>query len=114
MLFSKKKIQQKVVQEGLVIGEYCTLSELGSLPIDGAIALFTSGQLGPKINRGFTELFFVLEGKLEIEMDNRRVVLEKEDLFIMPKDRVHTLYGYNAKIFIVCSPPFDPNNMEFV
>jgi len=114
MFFSKNMAQIKKNSKNLKILEYCTPQDHSHLPMDGAIAYFKTGSFGPKINRNFTELFFILEGALTIELEDQVFKLEKDDLFIIPTGKKHTLFGHNAKLFISCSPQFDPENMEFL
>lgn len=109
MKFSTKDIQTKKINEGLIIDEYC--SHIEGLPIDGAIA-HSNASFGPKINKDFTELFFVLEGRVVIDVEGKRYELTKEELFILPANQKHTIRGYNAKIFIACSPAFKPENIS--
>lgn len=112
MKFLKKDIQKKKISDSLVIDEYC--SDRNDLPIDGAVAHFANTSFGPKINRNFTELFFVLKGRIAVEIDGKRHILNEHDIFIIPPDKTHTIHGYDAQVFIACSPMFNPKNVEMV
>lgn len=114
MLFLKDNGKINQVAENLEVFEYCNIIESTEREMDGAIAYFKAGSFGPKINKGFTELFFMLEGELVIKLEGETFNLKKDDLFIMPKNKKHILYGYDAKIFISCTPPFDVKKMEFL
>jgi len=49
-----------------------------------------------------------------IDMDAQTYELAKGDVFIVPPGKAHTIYGIKAKVFIACSPAFDPKNVEFL
>jgi mannose-6-phosphate isomerase-like protein (cupin superfamily) len=111
MYFSKKNLQTKKINNSLKVSEYCLREK--NLPIDGAIA-YLNGIFGLKINRKFHEMFFVISGKVKIDLEETEYMLEEEDLFIIPPDKAHTIYGYDAKIFIACTPQFNARNIEMI
>lgn len=90
--------------------EYCKPG--ADLPLDGAYCKI-NGSLGPKINKTFTELFFIISGKLIIEIDDVVHVLGEKDMYIVPMDQKHKLIGEECEVFIACSPQFDAKGMEF-
>jgi len=112
MKFAKEYAQVKSFDNGVTVREYC--QGVKDLPLDGAIAYFDNGVFGPKKNRVFAELFYVLKGTLMIDMDAQTYELAKGDMFIIPPGKAHTIYGIKAKVFIACSPAFDPKNVEFL
>jgi len=109
--FSKKNVQTKELNDGLIIDEYCAKEK--NLPIDGAMARF-NGSFGPKVNKKFYELFLVISGKMKIDLEGTKYILEEGDIFILPPDKVHTTYGYAAKVFIACTPQFEAKNVEMM
>ena len=62
MKFAKNKRIKKQYHDGLTVYEYCPGDKKFSL--DGAVAEFSKGVLGPKINKSFQELIFMLDGKV--------------------------------------------------
>jgi len=110
MKFAKKDVVLKKLSEHVIVWEYCTKGQRP--PIDAAIA-YVHGVLGPKTNLDFAELFYVLEGSLQVVLDDHTLILEKGDVGIIPSGRRHTLHGYHAKLFISCSPPFDATKVVF-
>ncbi len=111
MKFAKKDIQTKELQEGLTIDEYCKPDH--PFPIDGAVAHFNNGECSWKTNKGFYELFYVIDGQLTIEHEDEKTMLEKGDMYIIEPDKKHRTFSDKADIFIVCNPPFDVNNVEW-
>ena len=111
MFFPKKNLIEKNYGEDVIVWEYS--KDYGDLPMDGALS-FINGKMGPK-KEGFAELFFCLSGELDviIEDTGEKNTLKSEDMFIVPVGIKHTLIGRNARILIVCNPPFDPEKMEF-
>ena len=63
MKFLHKDSIQKKITDQIILHEYC--ETVSNLPVDGAYAKI-NGPLGPKINKSFTELFFVISGKLQL------------------------------------------------
>ena len=108
MKFSKNGAKKKEISNALVVDEYC--AHVPNLPIDGAVA-YLDGSFGPKTNVNFTELLFVLKGKIVIQFDKNVYELYEEDMFIIPPNKKHSLNGSNAKIFIACAPGFRPENL---
>lgn len=111
MKFLWTKAKKKKINDNLTVYEICHSQR--NLPIDGAIVEL-NGIFGPKINRKFTELFFVISGKLMIEENDNIYELKERDVYIVMPGKIHTLHGINCSMFISCTPPFDPLNMEFL
>jgi len=83
-------------------------------PIDCAIAKFRNSEYPWKINVGFYETFFVLDGGCFIEFDDEKITLEKHDFFIIEPNKKHRSYADFADVIINCTPPFDVANVKFV
>lgn len=98
------------ITDNIMLYEYCETKS--NLAIDGAYALI-NGSYGPKTNKTFSELFFVISGKLEVEYNNSIHVLQAKDMLIVPPRTKHKIIGYECEAFISCSPQFDPNEVEF-
>lgn len=109
MKFLHKDAKRKQITDNIVLDEYCEPDS--NLPIDGAYAQI-NGTLGPKINRSFSELFFVISGKLEIEVNNTVHILKDKDMYIVPPNTKHKMLGERCEVFISCSPQFNVNNVE--
>ena len=62
---------------GIKIVEYCAGNNL--FPTDCAIAYFRNNEYPCKINRGFHEMLFILEGVVFLEFENEVVYLKKQD-----------------------------------
>lgn len=103
--------KEKKINDSLRVYEMC--HDKRKLPMDGAIAEL-NGVFGPKINKMFTELFFVISGMLIIEEDGKIYELKERDMYIVLPGKIHTLRGTNCSAFISCTPPFDPLNMEIL
>jgi mannose-6-phosphate isomerase-like protein (cupin superfamily) len=103
--------KKKEINDCLKVYEMC--HDKRNLSMDGAIAEL-NGVFGPKINKTFTELFFVISGKLVIEEDDKSYELKERDMYIVLPGKTHTLHGINCSMFISCTPPFDPLNMEIL
>jgi len=111
MKFFWNNTTQKHLSTSVKVYEYC--DKFNNLPIDAAIAEL-DGQFGPKINNVFTELFFVISGKLTILEGNNEHTLNTRDVYIMQPGIKHVLYGEKCTLFISCSPQFNPVNVNFV
>lgn len=111
MKFSKK---DSLVKEafGMKIVEYCEGEH--RFPIDCAIVHFRNSQYPWKINHGFYETFFVLEGECTIDFENETVHLSKHDFFVIEPERRHSTKAISADVLINCNPPFDIKNVEFL
>lgn len=110
MMFSQKGVKTKEVF-GMKIDEYCEGGNTSS--IDCAVAHFRNSRYPWKINHGFYETFFVLEGTCTIEFENETVTLAKHDFFVIEPERKHTSRAEFADVVINCTPPFDIKNVEF-
>lgn len=108
MKFSKDDRVEIRVNDKVVVFDYCNKEK--NLPIDGAVAQL-DGLYGPKLNKKFSELFYVLKGSMIIDVEGEESRLEKGDVFIVLPEKEHTIYGEGAKVFIACSPQFDPKNV---
>ena len=109
--FPKNDVRIKQYSPELIIKEY--FPENNKLPLDSAIAEINTSY-GPKINKVFTELFFVLQGQLEIESDGHTEIFNEGDVAVVSPDIPHTIRGYNATVFIVCTPPFQAKHVEML
>ena len=110
MKFALKDAEEKEAF-GMKIDEYC--EGKNPFPIDCAVVHFRNNQYPWKINHGFLETFFVLEGECTIEFEDEVVTLSKYDFFVIEPDRKHTSRAKNADVMISCTPPFDIKNVEF-
>ena len=96
---------------GIEIVEYCGSDNL--FPIDCAIAYFRNNKYPCKINHGFYEMFFILEGSCSVIFENSVVELQKNDMHIIEPEKKHITRAEIADILIICTPPFDTKNVEF-
>ena len=96
---------------GMKIVEYC--EGKNPFPIDCAVVHFRNNQYPWKINHGFYETFFVLEGECTIEFEDEIVLLSKHDFFVIEPERKHTSKAESADVMVACTPPFDIKNVEF-
>ena len=96
---------------GMKIIEYC--EGKNPFPIDCAVVHFRNNQYPWKINHGFYETFFVLEGECTIEFEDETVQLSKHDFFVIEPERKHTSRAEFADVMVACTPPFDIKNVEF-
>ena len=72
---------------GMKIDEYCEGGN--TLPIDCAVVHFRNSHYPWKINHGFHETFFVLDGECTIEFEDETVTLSKYDFFVIEPARKH-------------------------
>ena len=70
---------------GMKIFEYCCVDN--RLPLDCAVVKFRNNKYPWKINHGFHEAFFILEGECFIEFENETVQLSKHDFFIIEPEK---------------------------
>jgi len=68
----------------------------------------------PHYHKTLTELYYVIscEPGTVMQLDGERIPLHEEMLVLVPPNTVHRVIG-TAKVLIVVSPKFDPND-EFV
>ncbi len=96
---------------GIDIVELC--SSNNPFPIDGAVAYFRNNEYPCKINHGFYEMFYILDGECSIVFEDKVVELKKGDMHVIEPEKKHITQAKYADIFIVCNPPFDIKNVEF-
>lgn len=111
MKISKDKSEKKTVDNGLDVYEYLKDT---TYPIDAAVAVFKNAKHPAKINKGFFELFYIIDGVLNIEINGKIEELNQGDVFMVEPNKLHKIFADFAKVFIVCNPPFNPNNIEMV
>jgi mannose-6-phosphate isomerase-like protein (cupin superfamily) len=111
MKFLFKESKEIQITDQIILNEYC--SDISNLAIDGAYAKI-NGPYGPKINTTFSELFFVITGKLRIDLNGEIHELNKKDFLIIPPNSKHKILGDHCEVFIACSPQFNINDVEFV
>jgi quercetin dioxygenase-like cupin family protein len=116
--FSAEESNVKHFSEDLKISEYMSGTDL---PMDCAIANFKNGASYPiKKNVDFFEMFYVLKGKLTIDFNVDQnvgdiVVLDVGDVAVIPPNIAHKVCTDDfADVLIVCNPPFDIKNIEFL
>ena len=97
---------------GMEILEYCCNNE-NRTPLDCAVVKFRNNKYPCKINHGFYESFFILEGECFVEFENETVQLSKHDFFVIEPERKHTTYAKFANIVVCCTPPFDIKKVTF-
>lgn len=56
-----------------------------------------------------TELYYCLEGKGYLELDEEEVELEPGTVVMIPPGIRHRAYG-DVKVLVVCCPAFSPND----
>ena len=110
MKFAKENAEIKEAF-GMEIVEYC--EDKNPFPIDCAVVHFRNNQYPWKINHGFYETFFVLEGECIIEFENETFTLSKHDFFVIEPEKKHTSRAKSADVMISCTPPFNIKNIEF-
>ncbi len=110
MKFLHKDSTIKNITDKIILYEYC--ENASNLLIDGAYAKI-NGSLGPKINKSFTELFFVISGKLQLEIEGVIHELHEKDMYIVPPNTKHKILGTACEVFIACSPQFNENDVKF-
>ncbi len=110
MKFLHKDAIRKNISEQIILDEYC--ENVSNLPVDGAYSKI-NGAYGPKINKSFTEFFFVISGKLQIEVDGFIHELNEKDMYIVSPNTKHKMLGTACEVFIACSPQFNENDVEF-
>lgn len=98
---------------GMGILEYCYNSE-NYTPLDCAVVKFRNNRYPWKINHGFHEAFFILEGECFVEFENETVQLSKHDFFVIEPEKEHTTYAEFADIVVCCTPPFDIKKVTFL
>ncbi len=110
MKFAKADVE---IQEcfGMKIDEYCVGKN--PFPLDCVVVHFRNNQYPWKINHGFYEAFFVLEGECTIEFENDTVTLMKHDFFVIEPELKHTSRAKFADVMITRTPAFDIKNVEF-
>lgn len=88
---------------------------LGDKDINGAV-IELKGRYPDKgrvVNLKCKELVYVLEGSVLLEVEGRKVKLEKGDeVLIMPKEKYH--WEGNCKIFTACAPAWFPEQHKMV
>ena len=97
---------------GIKIEEYC-MGKDNPFPIDCAIVYFRNNVYPCKINYGFYEAFFVLEGECEIVFENETVQLSKHDFHVIAPGKKHITKAKYADILVCCTPPFDRKKLEY-
>ena len=88
MKFSTQEVL-KLETFGLQVEEYCEGKE-NPFPIDCAVVHFWNNEYSCKINHGFFEAFFVLEGECEILFEDETAVpLQKHDFYVIEPEKKH-------------------------
>ncbi len=68
---------------------------------------------GRSVNLKCKEIAHVLSGSVLLEVEGKKVKLEKGDeVLIMPKEKFY--WQGNCTIFMVCNPAFDPKQYKMV
>ncbi|MDR1026568.1 MAG: cupin domain-containing protein [Lactobacillus sp.] len=83
-------------------------------PLDGAVVKVKNGVYPKKINHGFYELFYVMKGYYDVEIDGNVTRVNEGDMFIIEPEKAHRCTAEHAEMFVVCTPPFDIKNVEFL
>jgi len=111
MKYSSEKTEIKHFSNGLVVKEYH--DKTNPFPIDACVVEFKDDGYPWKKNKDFYEMFYIVSGELNIEFENGKIEnLKKDDVFIVEPNILHRSYAKDAKIFIVCNPPFNIDNVE--
>jgi hypothetical protein len=96
---------------GMKIVEHCIKNN--PFPIDCAVAYFRNDEYPCKINHGFYEMFFVLDGECFVEFEDTIEHLKKQDVLIIEPGKKHITRAEHADILVACTPPFSIKNVEF-
>jgi len=110
MKFLHRNSIRKNISDQIIVDEYC--GSEANLPIDGAYAKI-NGSLGPKTNKSFSELFFVLSGTLYIEQDEITHELQEKDIYIIRPNTRHRIFGNECEVFISCSPQYKAIDVDY-
>lgn len=111
MKYSKTQTTTTTPFPGITIIWYNELFH--GFPIDWVVVSYENASYPKKTNKGFYELLYVLEGYLTIELPDQIISLEVGDMFIIQPDIEHLSKADYAKLFVVCNPPFHPDNLIF-
>lgn len=75
------------------------------------IARIRVGDTRAHFHRKSTEIYYVLKGSLEVQLDGKSVSMKTGDLLIiMPNTRHRAISMDNAEILAMCSPPWTEND----
>jgi mannose-6-phosphate isomerase-like protein (cupin superfamily) len=85
-----------------------------NLPFDFVFAKFKKAYFPWKKNHGFYELFYVIEGDIEIIFEDDIEFVWARDIYIIKPEVKHSIKSDAAKAILCCSPRFIPENVEFL
>lgn len=105
------KVVNSGAAEKLSINQDMNLTEYftnGDLAAD-LTKLEINGEHPETVNTGSQKIYYVLEGSIELTIDDDTHILEKGDAALIPPDEKHGFEG-EAEILITMSPPYDPED----
>ncbi len=96
-----------------IVDDYMTISGYFSAADDHQADLVTAVLRGPhslRVNRRSTKLYFVLAGRLTGEVGDVPFDVESGAAVRVPPGVPAVLHGDEARLVIVCAPPFSPDD----
>lgn len=111
MKFSIDNMVCKQEMEGFKVWEP---EDRARFPLDGAYIKAEKCKYPPKINHGFYELFYIIKGTYFLNLNGEEIVLNKGDFYILEPEIKHSGRADYAEMVVVCNPPFDIKNCEFL
>lgn len=113
-----KTLPQFVVSEDADVQEidqYMTVKEYfgkGDIEQASLVSATLDGPHDSRVNYHSEKIYYLLEGTAELTVEGEAVELSAHDAAVVPPGKTHSLYGNEAEILMIVSPPYDPDDEE--
>jgi mannose-6-phosphate isomerase-like protein (cupin superfamily) len=97
------------IDESMNVFEYFTKDD-----VDGAsvVTATLDGLHSRRVNHTSEKTYFLLDGTLEVETNDRTFTMAPGDAAMIPPETHHELRGENAEFLNIISPPYDPEHED--
>lgn len=97
------------------IDQYMTVKEyFGKEDIEEAslVSATLDGPHDSRVNHRSEKTYYLIEGTAELTVEGESIELSARDAAVVPPGKTHSLYGNEAELLMIVSPPYDPEDEE--
>jgi len=109
-MFSRKVLVEEGRTRNVRIDSYLTIYEYFTQADSSASSIVGARLSGPharRMNRRSAKLYVLTGGILDMVVDGAHYTLRRGAALLVEPGRWHAMHGRNARLYIICAPPFD-------
>ncbi|WP_080054427.1 cupin domain-containing protein [Spirosoma aerolatum] len=71
------------------------------------VVLELTGEHSRRVNHVSDKIYYILEGKLDIEVEGIKYTIKKGDSILIKSEKWHEMFSEACKMLVICGPSFN-------